>query len=627
MEADTHMLKIERPSSLYPSGSRCHWLRPLFLAFVLLAMLALTPASFGQTVSSLTLSPSSVTGNATSIGMVTLSAAAPVNGAVVTLTRGFNQNGFSPMASASFPASITIPEGAISGQFTVTTTAQYQSNIRSPGVPEAIVVASYGGSSQSATLLVYTVPYPTLNSVSVSPGTVIGGSSSTGTVTTSTVQGSAISVSLSSDNSAVIVPSSMSLATGTSTATFPVTTTSVTSAVTATITATYVTTTFVGTTTVVTTAMTVVLPTLTGISVSPSSVTGGASSTGTVMLDGPAPAGGVAVALSSSNAAAVVPASGFILIPAGATSSTFTVSTTSVTAATAATITATANGISQTATLTINSAVASGPSYLSNLSVNPTAVIGGIGTTGTVTLSSPAPVGGVTVFLTSNNGIAVVPASVFVPGGTVGQTFAVGSSSVFSATDVTLSAVSSDWVQATILTLLPTNQTFTVQNLVAATGNQCIILNWSDFSADNIRGYNIYRRQNAGARTLLTVMPQEAPVYADTNVSNSSAYQYQVSVVGIDGTEYSPSTWIDATASPYVPIFSWINPPSSVSDTIILRAALSGGLGGADCTLLVDGKEVSNGDEGDENDAAIQPTNAVVTVLDTSDLSNGTHVV
>ena len=340
------MLKIERPSSLYPSGSRCHWLRPLFLAFVLLAMLALTPASFGQTVSSLTLSPSSVTGNATSIGTVTLSAAAPVNGAVVTLTRGFNQNGFSPMASASFPASITIPEGAISGQFTVTTTAQYQSNIRSPGVPEAIVVASYGGSSQSATLLVYTVPYPTLNSVSVSPGTVIGGSSSTGTVTTSTVQGSAISVSLSSDNSAVIVPSSVSLATGTSTATFPVTTTSVTSAVTATITATYVTTTFVGTTTVVTTAMTVVLPTLTGISVSPSSVTGGASSTGTVMLDGPAPAGGVAVALSSSNAAAVVPASGFILIPAGATSSTFTVSTTSVTAATAATITATANGIS-----------------------------------------------------------------------------------------------------------------------------------------------------------------------------------------------------------------------------------------------------------------------------------------
>ena len=49
---------------------------------------------------------------------------------------------------------------------------------------------------------------------------------------------------------------------------------------------------------------------LSGVSVSPATVLGGVSSTGTVTLDYPAPTGGAAVALTSSNtAAAQVPAS------------------------------------------------------------------------------------------------------------------------------------------------------------------------------------------------------------------------------------------------------------------------------------------------------------------------------
>jgi hypothetical protein len=88
------------------------------------------------------------------------------------------------------------------------------------------------------------------------------------------------------------------------------------------------------------------------LALSPASVTGGNSSTGTVTLTSAAPTGGTAVALSSGNAAATVPAS--VTVPAGQTSAAFIVSTTSVTATTSATISASANGTTKTATLTIN---------------------------------------------------------------------------------------------------------------------------------------------------------------------------------------------------------------------------------------------------------------------------------
>src|SRR5439155_9995714 len=60
---------------------------------------------------------------------------------------------------------------------------------------------------------------------------------------------------------------------------------------------------------------------LSAVSVSPPSVVGPASSTGTVTLTAAAPAGGTLVTLASSNAAATVPAS--VTVAAGATSATF----------------------------------------------------------------------------------------------------------------------------------------------------------------------------------------------------------------------------------------------------------------------------------------------------------------
>lgn len=92
--------------------------------------------------------------------------------------------------------------------------------------------------------------------------------------------------------------------------------------------------------------------TLSSLTLNPTSVVGGLeSSTGTVTLSAPAPAGGATVALVSSNGAASVPSS--VTVPAGATSATFTVNTSIVVVATSTTISAASNNTTQVATLSV----------------------------------------------------------------------------------------------------------------------------------------------------------------------------------------------------------------------------------------------------------------------------------
>jgi hypothetical protein len=91
--------------------------------------------------------------------------------------------------------------------------------------------------------------------------------------------------------------------------------------------------------------------TLSSIMLNPTSVVGGASSTGTVTLSAAAPSGGAVVNLSSSASAAAVPTS--VAVPAGATNATFTVSTSVVTASTPVTVTASYAGSSKTAALNV----------------------------------------------------------------------------------------------------------------------------------------------------------------------------------------------------------------------------------------------------------------------------------
>ena len=82
--------------------------------------------------------------------------------------------------------------------------------------------------------------------------------------------------------------------------------------------------------------------TVTSLSMSPTTVTAGNSSIGTITISPPAPSTGAVVALSSNSSAVSVPAS--ITLTSGANTASFSAATTSVQASVAATISATLNG-------------------------------------------------------------------------------------------------------------------------------------------------------------------------------------------------------------------------------------------------------------------------------------------
>ncbi len=94
-----------------------------------------------------------------------------------------------------------------------------------------------------------------------------------------------------------------------------------------------------------------VSPVLSSVTLSPSSVNGGSSATGTVTLSAATPSGGATVNLSSNSASATVPSS--ITVATGATSATFPVNTSAVSASTPVTISASYVGVTMTASLMV----------------------------------------------------------------------------------------------------------------------------------------------------------------------------------------------------------------------------------------------------------------------------------
>ena len=167
---------------------------------------------------------------------------------------------------------------------------------------------------------------------------------------------------------------------------------------------------------------------LDSVTVNPTSVQGGTPATGSVVLTATPPAGGITVALSSSDPAVSVPTS--VTVPAGATSATFAISTSTVPSITTVTITGSYQG-QKTATLTVNPAT---PSAVSNLALNPSSIISGATSTATITLSSPAPSAGAVVALSSDNVAAVVPTTVAIAAGATTGTFTVTTNTVTVST-------------------------------------------------------------------------------------------------------------------------------------------------------------------------------------------------
>ncbi len=136
------------------------------------------------------LTPTTVSGGCgTSAGKVVLSGSAPAGGAVVSLT---NTN-----RAAIAPPTITIPAGASSQTFTITTKT-VTTNV------SGTVTTSYAGASKA---LAFTVRPIRVKSLTLSPNPVTGGSTSTGSVALECpAPPGGTTVTLSSTNGAVAVP-------------------------------------------------------------------------------------------------------------------------------------------------------------------------------------------------------------------------------------------------------------------------------------------------------------------------------------------------------------------------------------------------------------------------------------
>lgn len=246
------------------------------------------------------------------------------------------------------------------------------------------VNATFGSVTLHASI---TVTPAVISSVQVSPSSVQGGVSSTGTVTLNGGAGSSGDVVTLSVTGPASVPASVTVASNGTTANFNVTTSAVSVQSSAVISATW------NSTTVMTT-LTVTPASLSTFTLSASTVIGGTSTSGTITLNGKAGSSGDAVAISGSGPATLTTPE---TVASGATSVTFSIPTSNVASSTSETITATWNGGTKQATLT----VLPSPTITSfTVEANPLNMTGD--TLGIVTLNEAVPVS-VSVSATSSS--------------------------------------------------------------------------------------------------------------------------------------------------------------------------------------------------------------------------------
>lgn len=187
---------------------------------------------------------------------------------------------------------------------------------------------------------------PTISNLSLSPQSVLGGTTVFGTLKLGSTAPSAIAVSLTSSAKSVLgVPATVTIPAGATSATFTMTAIPVASSTKVSVTATesgvskYAT-------------VTVNPATFTTFALTPTSTKGGTSSSATVALDSPAPSGGITVSLFSSNTKlAMIPTTA--TIPSGKSSVQVTVTTVTVTKVQSVSLKATIGKVAKSATLKI----------------------------------------------------------------------------------------------------------------------------------------------------------------------------------------------------------------------------------------------------------------------------------
>lgn len=287
-------------------------------------------ATVTPSIANMTLSPSTTIGGGTAVtGTITTSASSPANQTVYL------------SSSNTFLATVAPTTTIAAGTTTKTFPVVLQNGVNATTVVK--ITAKLNGVAFARVL---TLNPATLADFTLSSSSIAAGNSVTGTVILNGKAGpSGRTVLLSSTNPVAVVPAGVTLASGTKTKSFTIFTQNTTVQKVATISAT------LGAT-INRTLTVVVPPPLIDFTITPASVTGGATAVGKPTLGAPAPVGGVLVKFIENSPNVTVPAS--VVIGAGNTTINVSVATTAVVAPTIVTVEARLNGTVRTDTITIN---------------------------------------------------------------------------------------------------------------------------------------------------------------------------------------------------------------------------------------------------------------------------------
>ena len=398
-------------------------------------------AAAQPTLVSASVSPGTVVGGNNVSLTVVLTAAAPANGATVSLT------GSNP----AFPnTTVTVPASSALQTFSVPTAPV-------TATTSVSITASYNGSSVTASpaLIVTPASLPQLASLVLTPSTVTGGSNFGLTVNLDAPAVSTTNVMLTSSHPSIVASLPLTLATGNSNGifTFPAAAVSAVTQVTLTASLNGVSVSSVLT---VNPAGGSSQPKVTSLVLTPSTVTGGSNFGLTVNLDAPA-VSTTNVMLTSSHPSIV--ASLPLTINNGNSNGTFTLPAAAVSAATQVTLTASLNGISVSSVLTVNPAAGGGGGSSSqprvtSLVLTPSTVTGGSNFGLTVNLDAPA-VSTTNVILTSSNPSIVASLPITIAIGNSNGIFTFPAAAVSAATQVTLTASLNGVSVSSVLTVNP----------------------------------------------------------------------------------------------------------------------------------------------------------------------------
>ena len=338
----TFAVATEVDVQLFARSGGTTWNRPFYVR----------PANRLPKLTSMTISPGTVTGGNNSGGTLTFSGPIPPGTWPALPDAVVRFSSSDPSVAALFPGDDYVVAGSTSHAFRIFTRGV-------PTTRSVTFTAFFDSTALSGVLTVGAVNGVTVSSLGANVTTLRGGEGGVATVALGAAAPAPLLVTISTNHPELFtsLPANVTVFTGSTSASFAfVTSKAIAATVPVSLTAAYgASAASMGLTVSPPVAAT---PPLVNVTVSPATVNGGSMSAGTATLQSAAPSGGAVVQLFSSNVAASVPAS--VTVPAGATSATFAIATSSVSADAAVTITA-LERLSASTLLTVKAAAAPPP--------------------------------------------------------------------------------------------------------------------------------------------------------------------------------------------------------------------------------------------------------------------------